>query len=130
MKKKSLITIITIACILVVIIFVTWNANRGTNLTNLHVTEDQKIEKNEWEEHKFILVDDSVHVYKVTWDQKYGVTRTEYCKAAFRNDKQKQYKLVAPWLDEKIIERVNMNDIRFDKILLDSIPESYPMIRR
>jgi len=125
MKKSTTITLIVITCILAIIILVTWNANRGINLSNIKIADTIQIEKGEWEEYKSILIEDSILVYQVTWDQKYGVTKTEYCKVIFKNDKQKQYKLIAPWLDGVIIERVNMNDLSVDKINLNDVPKSY-----
>ena len=82
-----------------------------------------KIEPNAWQPYLAIDPTDTAHVYRVTWVQKYGSKQTAYCKVVFRNDKEKQYKLIAPWLSGIEIERANMDDIQFDKVQMDSVPD-------
>ncbi len=112
MKKATVISLSVIVAILAIIIIVTITHNSGINLTNLHVSEDKKIEVNEWEPIKTAGEDELV---KVVWDQKYGATKTENCKVVFENKKKKLYKLIAPGL-EVVIERSNINDISFEII--------------
>lgn len=87
------------------------------------VTPKYTEQPNEWQVYKAIEPNDTDHVYRVTWTQKYGATQVAYCKVVFRNDKEKQYKLVAPWLAGLDIERANMDDIQFEKVPMKDIPD-------
>jgi hypothetical protein len=120
--KKWIVVAIGVAVVLAIVIACTI-CNRpyyvDANGKPVAVT---KIEPNDWQPYKAIDPIDSTHVYRVSWSQKYGSVQTAYCKVVFRNDKEKQYKLIAPWLSGIEIERANMDDIQFDKIPLDSVP--------
>jgi hypothetical protein len=121
--KKRVIVAVGVTVILAIVIACTI-CNRpyyvGTNGKPVKVEE---IAPNDWQPYKAIDPADSTHVYRVIWSQKYGSVQTAYCKVVFRNDKEKQYKLIAPWLSGIEIERANMDDIQFDRIPLDSVPE-------
>jgi hypothetical protein len=77
-------------------------------------TTEVSIPENEW---TVIQQCDSTEAIKVEWDQKYGLTRTEYCRAVFQN--ASQYKLVAPWINITI-EKSNTNNICYVKEPYDS----------
>jgi hypothetical protein len=124
--KKRWIAVIVAVIAAVAIGYVLWQANQSVYLgPGMKYVEEPKIESNDWQPYKAIDPSDSTHVYKVTWSQKYGATQVMYCKVIFRNDKEKQYRLVAPWLNGLDIERQNMDDIQFDRIPRDSVPKGF-----
>lgn len=53
---------------------------------------------------------------KVIYREKYGAELVVYCMVLFRNDKTKQYKMVAPWLTNKIIEMSNVTGIEVNEV--------------
>jgi hypothetical protein len=121
---KKWIPVILGVAIVILIGYTIWEANRPVYFgPNMHVIDEPKIDTNAWQPYKNISPDDTGHVYRVLWSQKYGMVQAAYCVVVFRNDKEKQYKLVAPWLDGLEIERANMDDIKFDKISKDSVPK-------
>jgi len=124
--KKWMIIAVSIAAVVTAIAVVCTICNNGQYVyigPNGKQVAEPKIEENAWQPYKAIDLTDSTHVYKVSWSQKYGAVQTVYCKAVFRNDKEKQYRLIAPWLDGVDIERPNMDDIQFDRVLISSLPE-------
>ena len=122
MKVKWIAISVGILTVLA-IIYVVWDFNRFQYFgTDFKAVPEPKPVTNEWMPYKAIDPDDSLNVLSVTWTEKYGETKTVYCKVVFKNDKEKQYKLVAPWLGTVDIERANMDDIRFDRILKSSVP--------
>lgn len=122
MKKWYPWVVGVIALVVVAAIgFSIWSSKELPGLPLVKIGEP-KIEPNAWQPYKAIDPDDSTHALRVVWAQKYGEVKTVYCKVVFRNDKEKQYKLVAPWLSGFDIERQNMDDIKFEKILIDSVP--------
>lgn len=56
---------------------------------------------------------------KVIYREKYGAELIAYCMVVFKNDKTQQYKLVAPWLKNEVIERSNITGI-----LVAEVPKS------
>lgn len=74
-----------------------------------------QIEKNDWELENSINKPDSFCL-KITFQEKYGNLVTLYCMALFRNDKTRQYKLVAPWYNSKIINIDNIDDVSIIEI--------------
>jgi len=84
----------------------------------------EKIEPNPWQVFK---VADTLNAYRVSWDQKYGNRITQYCKVVFHNAEQRQYMLVAPWLNSEIIERANINNIEFQKLPIADILDNYAL---
>ena len=119
MSKKLIITIISSAVILLIGILVTVSYNRGIDLTNLTESKEKKIEENGWVS---VIAAEGDEALRVEWDQKYGFRRTEYCKVVFYNKKEGLIKLVAPWLEMTIVE-ANMNNIKYKKVPIDSIPK-------
>jgi|GEM_PF-5727018 len=114
MKRKSIITLISSVTILIIIMIITISYNKGNTLgTNWTVDTTTVAEENIWEPYK--AISDTSEVYKVTWQEKYGTEKTEYCAAAFKHRKTQDYKLIAPWLDEYIIKAANLNSIKFEK---------------
>jgi len=114
MKKKILITLISLAVLLIIIAVVTISYNKGNVMnTEWHIDSTSVIEENVWEPYK--AIQDTSEVYKVTWQEKYGAEKVEHCAAAFKHRKTHDYKLVAPWLDERVIKAANLNSIKFDK---------------
>jgi hypothetical protein len=99
-----------------------WNQNRPVYFGPNMKYEEKPIEPNIWQPYKAISPQDSTHVYRVTWAESWSASKIAYCKAAFRNDKEKQYKLVAPWATIDI-ERANMYDIMFEIVSIDSVPK-------
>jgi len=97
--------------------------NQFVNLTTYKNIDSLQIEDNPWELLLNIEPSDTLHVYKVVWDQKYGATKINYCRAIFENKKAKQYKLIAPWFNSIIIEGQNINNIDFKKIEKRSMPD-------
>jgi len=124
MNKQWIIIIVAIVAVLGVC-YVIVETNRPVYFVGVasKQADAQKIEPSAWQPDKAIAPDDSTHVFRVTWSQKYGSLRTAYCKVVFKNDKEKQYKLIAPWMTSIDIERANMDDIVFEKISIDSVPE-------
>jgi hypothetical protein len=53
---------------------------------------------------------------KVIYREKYGDKITSYCMVVFRNNKTRQYKFVAPWMKNKIIERSNIFGISVEEV--------------
>jgi len=124
--KKKWIAIVTAIIAAAAIGYVIWEVNQPVYMgPGTKAVEEPKIEPNEWQPYKSIDPSDSTHVYKVTWSQKYGATQVMYCKVVFRNDKEKQYRLVAPWLNGLDIERQNMDDIQFNVISRDNVPKGF-----
>jgi len=124
--KKWVIVAVGITVVVAAIAVVCTICNNGQNIyigPDGKQIAEPKIEENAWQPYKAIDILDSTHIYKVSWTQKYGAVQTVYCRAAFRNDKEKQYRLIAPWLDGVDIERPNMDDIQFDRVLISSLPE-------
>jgi hypothetical protein len=99
-----------------------WNQNSSVDLSNYTNRDSVVIETNAWEPYLNIPEGDTESIFEVTWDQKYGATKTSFCMIVFRNEQAKQYKLVAPWLDGVIIEYQNTNDIKFNKVLRKDAP--------
>jgi len=75
---------------------------------------------NNWYPVMSILPGDTTYVVKVGYTQKYGAYVELFCAAVFRNDKIGQYRFIAPWLDIQEVERSNINDISYSKVLIDS----------
>jgi len=124
MKKWAIVAVGVAATVLAIIIACTV-CNRSCYVdADGNPVAVTKIESNDWQPYLAIDPTDTAHVYRVTWVQKYGSTQIAYCRVVFRNDKEKQYKLIAPWLSGIEIERANMDDIQFDKVPMDSVPES------
>lgn len=119
MNKKTIIMVISSVGVLLIGVIATINYNSGLNLKGIFVEKEKKIEVSEWVSIKSAKETKAI---KVIWYQKYGITRTEYCKVVFENKKSKKYKLVAPWID-LIIEQVNENDISFEDVPMDSAPK-------
>jgi hypothetical protein len=84
-----------------------------------HTVQEDIIPENEW---KVVQQADSTEMIRVEWDQKYGETKTTYCRVIFQNNSQ--YKLVAPWVT-LTIEKANLNNINFSKESYDSIKIEY-----
>lgn len=97
--------------------------DKSVNLTTYNTIDTLKIEESPWKVLSCIKSNDSVYVYKVTWDQKYGVTKTAYCMAIFKNESTNEYKLIAPWLNTVLIEKQNINDIDIAKVEKKSMPD-------
>lgn len=124
--KKWLIIAVSIAVVVAAIAVVCMICNNGQYVyigSDGKQIAEPKIEENAWQPYKAIDLMDSTHVYKVSWSPEANTDRVMYCRAVFRNDKEKQYRLIAPWLDGVDIERPNMDDIQFDKVLISSLPE-------
>ncbi len=71
---------------------------------------DTQIDKPEWIVENQIN-DAESNCLKVVYREKYGAEIITYCMVLFRNDKTKQYKMVAPWLKSKIVEMSNITGI-------------------
>lgn len=116
MKVKVWVAIVIVVLGLFGIGYVIWDSNSSNIFWGYNTPDTLKVETNSWETYLTIPEKDSVSIYEVTWDQKYGVTKTAYCMAIFKDDKIHQYKLIAPWIDLLIIEAQNTNDIKVSKV--------------
>ena len=104
---------VILAVIIAIIAWVIIDNNRPSfNITH-SVTQDT-IPQNPW---TVVTQADPSELIKVTWDQKYGSTVTQYCKVVFQS--AAEYKLVAPWANV-LIEKENLNNINFSKEPFDS----------
>ena len=132
--SENEIYITTISSLTLIIILTIWNHNSNNYLSKyvskldiknekletnrkkkyeLVKNKNSKLEDNDWIEHK---IAGPGQIIKVSWDQKYGITKTTYCKIVFSNKTQKTYKLIAPWItNEFIIERNNIYNISTTK---------------
>lgn len=116
-KNTKISIVIGLSLAAIAAAYSVWQENKGTDvLTGLtNTVKEEKILPNVWEPLKQVNISDTGKVViKVTWDQKYGQTKVEYCRAVFHNAKEGQYMLTAPWLGSVRIERSNTNDISFD----------------
>jgi hypothetical protein len=52
---------------------------------------------------------------KVTYQEKYGIEKTLYCSAIFENNKTGEYKCVAPWLGNIVLQKSNLNSFTYNK---------------
>ena len=120
MKKRIAYVIVALA--VVGIAYTIWSSNRSNTFTNYSTLDTVSIDANPWQPYLNIPVGDTDNVYEVSWDQKYGSSKAAYCMVVFRNEKSRQYKLVAPWLDGLIIEYQNVNDIKFNKVSKKDVP--------
>lgn len=122
--KKTIIILATLAVLGAGIGFLICDANRpGVNLKGYKAADTTEIVQNEWELHKSAGDEEAL---VVQWDQKYGATKTVYCKVIFYSKKTKQFKLVGKWMETVLIEASNTNDLKITKIPVDSIPEVKP----
>jgi uncharacterized protein YxeA len=119
---KKWIAIIIVALAVVGIAYAIWEHNSSNVFSNYTTQDTVVVETNPWQPYLSVPVGDTESVYEVVWDQKYGTTKTSYCMVVFRNERSKQYKLIAPWLDGIIIEYQNTNDIKFNKVLRKDVP--------
>lgn len=122
-KGKKIGLIAGLSVVAAVVVFAVVYTNKGQDLFMgaPHVVEEKKIPENSWKPYKLVLANelDSV-VIRAAWDQKYGTTKVVYCRTVFHNEKENLFKLGAPWLGDVIIERSNMNNVRFDKVEFSS----------
>lgn len=116
--------IIILILIFLFILYKKKEQNQSVNLTTYKNVDSLQVENNPWELLLNIEPKDTLHVYKVVWDQKYGATKISYCMAVFENKETKQYKLIAPWINTIIIEKQNINNIDFNKIERKSMPDN------
>lgn len=122
MKNIKLVAYVIIALGVVGIIYTIWDQNSSNPLVGYVERDSTVIEENTWKPYLSISDKSNDEVFEVTWDQKYGVTKKQYCMVVFRNESIRQYKLIAPWLDGAIIEYQNTNDIKFKKVLKSNVP--------
>ena len=122
MKNIKLIAYVIIALGVVGIIYTIWDQNSSNPLVGYVERDSTVIEENTWKPYLSISDKRNDEVFEVTWDQKYGVTKKQYCMVVFRNESIRQYKLIAPWLDGSIIEYQNTNDIKFKKVRKNDVP--------
>lgn len=84
--------------------------------------KEEVIPENDWK--VIISAKDSDQVVEIIYDQKYGSRIIEYGKVLFENSKEKQYKIVAPWIEGGIlVERNNINNIAYKIVSKDSLQE-------
>ena len=81
------------------------------------------IDQPEWSIRSFIAPNDSNYVLRITYTDEMGlVNKAYFCKVVFENKKTREYKLVAPWIDNAIIlQKTNILSDRIDKIHKDSM---------
>lgn len=122
MKNIILVAYVIIALGVVGIIYTIWDQNSSNPLVGYVERDSTVIEENTWKPYLSISDKSNDEVFEVSWDQKYGVTKKQYCMVVFRNESIRQYKLIAPWLDGAIIEYQNTNDIKFKKVRKNDVP--------
>lgn len=77
---KKWISIGIVALGVIGIVYVIWSSNRPlSGLNNYSEPDLILISPNPWQEYISIPIEDTLKVFEVTWDQKYGATRKEYC---------------------------------------------------
>lgn len=103
MKNIILVAYVIIALGVVGIIYTIWDQNSSNPLVGYVERDSTVIEENTWKPYLSISDKSNDEVFEVSWDQKYGVTKKQYCMVVFRNESIRQYKLIAPWLDGAII---------------------------
>ena len=121
MKKYTWILIVTALTVTLVVAVAVIRTSRS--ISEILTVPEYKEQINKWKVYKVIDLSDTDHIYRVTWTQEYGSPQVVYCKAVFKNDKDNQYKLVAPWIGGLDIDRSNVGDIKFEKVLMDSVPD-------
>lgn len=121
-KSIKLIAYVLIALGVVGIIYTIWDQNTSNPLVGYVDRDSTVVVTNDWKPYLSISDKSEDEIYEVIWDQKYGVTKKQYCVVVFRNESAKQYKLIAPWLDGAIIEYQNTNDIKFKKVRKNDVP--------
>ena len=121
--RKTYVSIITVIEILIIIGLIIWSQNRGMLIGFFNNTpKEGVIPENDWKVLSAINADDTANVINVCYDQKYGNTVNLYCLVVFQNDKIGQIKFVAPWIDNAIVERSNMNDIKIKVVSKKGVP--------
>lgn len=126
MKKILVASIVTAALIGIGTGVVVYRYMKGiVILIPTEPVEDNYIEQpNEWQPYMAISPGEEM-AYRVTWTEKYGMTKTAYCNVIWRNDKEDQYKLTAPWITGAVhIERSNTNDDLIVKVPLNEVPDT------
>lgn len=114
MIKRYKVSIISVLFVIAIGIAVTIVFNRSSYLpSGWTLYENKKVEIG-WKPYKFIKDNDTNYVYRVVWQEKYGLNRIEYTRAVFRNQKG-DYKLLAPWKEVEI-NYSNVNHIEFKVI--------------
>jgi hypothetical protein len=78
--------------------------------------DDMKIDENDWVVENQVC-DVENNCLKVVYREKYGSEITEFCMVIFRNDKTQQYKFIAPWLKNELIERSNISGMIVKEVL-------------
>lgn len=74
----------------------------------LHQDKVSEVGKNEWSVFKSVPPDSTDrYVLEVVYSEKYGPCHTESCMVVMKNDKTRQYKIIAPWIIKEI-ERGNI----------------------
>lgn len=119
---KKWVAIVIVALGVVGVAYVIWSSNSPNYFGNFSTRDTLIVDTNPWKPSLSIPTGDTENVYEVTWDQKYGATKKSYCVAVFQNEKSRQYKLIAPWLDGLVIEYQNTNNIKFNKVSKKDVP--------
>jgi hypothetical protein len=109
MLKKVLIATGLIVLIVGIVIVYNWN-NFPTTVSIF----EKKEEQNPWSPIVFITVNDSDQVVKIVYQEKYGLEKVEYCMAVFSS--KEEYKCVAPWLGDLILQKQNLNSFKTQKV--------------
>jgi len=122
MKAKMWIAIVIVALGAVGIGYEIWKNSSPSFPSNYNTSDTLKVETNSWIPYLSIPEGDTDFVYEVTWDQKYGATKKAYCMAIFKDDKLRQYGLIAPWISSIVIENQNTNNVKITKVLKKDVP--------
>jgi len=123
MKPKMWIAIVIVALGIIAIGYEILKNSSPSIPSNYKTSDTLKVEINPWVPYLSISEEDTVNIYEVIWDQKYGATKTAYCMVIFKNDKLRQYKLIAPWINSIVIEGQNINDIKITKVLKKDVSD-------
>jgi hypothetical protein len=110
MKNKKVLGI----CLVVLFVGCTWNA--GYPKEQLDRAKEYKTDLNGWQPYMTLSPNDSMHVLRVSWGDS-----VKYCRAVFKNDRKRLYRLVAPWLEDVKIERPIGLDVAMEQVGVDSV---------
>jgi hypothetical protein len=123
MNKKLWALSVVIPFTIILVIVTNWNIifppkglavadNQTVNNFKDSLQNNQPIKENDWVFFASIKPEDSLNVLKVTYQEKYGLEKEIYCTAVFENKKTGEYKCIAPWMPNHVLQKSNL--ISFD----------------
>lgn len=94
-------------CVIVIVVY-NWN-----NITVGNITVNTQLNDtvNAWT----ALASTEKDSIKVIYQEKYGAEKVLYCRVIFENNKTGEYKCVAPWLGNVILQKSNLNSFTYSR---------------